>query len=514
MTQKRAFGHPDPLQDKRRVLTAIAVGNGAPPVAGEGGALENKIYLWPADGGAISTFDPDEAGLIVALAAAVSGDTVRRPSIEIALTAAISIPAGVIDYPISDGAILSFSGFGGAAITLGTGSRMYFPVVRFTATGSDAIGIEAGAEDCLVYEPDIEVSGGTVTNHAINGGHTPTANEFWQMVLRTGFGHSIAWTTTLDFTDTINDTTWHAIESWPAGFDSPITAGVFAMRQDGSELYIGAGSSIWRCTNVAAIRAAPATAPTWSAILDSSSNIGGYNPLALQNLAWWNDRLVCMMRTTQTTSYYGEYLGGSWTWYAQGFDSSVDLPITYRVAGIASGGAIDAMHVYNPATLATYFDKSCGFGAGNYQPIWRNFDPLNSDFITAWKAAAATTKIVGTSGTVLHDTGLTVKNAVGVSGANLGAQLYVVMEDGESFVSEDGATFAQQATWQAGRLLDATEVGGGGLAWVRNITPDNGEALHISLDRGATTIDKTGDLFSVLSSSAGGLTICGAALVY
>ncbi len=129
---KRAFGHPDPLQDKRRVLTSLAVGSGLPPVAGEGGALENKIYLWPTDGSTITTFDPDQAGLIAALAAAVAGDMVWLPSIEIALTSGITVGAGVVLCGISLGSILAFSGFTGTAITMAANSICDHFIFTFT----------------------------------------------------------------------------------------------------------------------------------------------------------------------------------------------------------------------------------------------------------------------------------------------------------------------------------------------------------------------------------------------
>src|SRR5512139_1293156 len=141
---KRAFGFPDPFQDARRVRTAQIYTEAISQASLPGGfALENKIYLWPADGGAISTFDADQAGLIAALAATATGDTAWLPSIAIALTTGVTVPAGVVLIGISDNAALSFSGFSGAAVTLSADSTVYGISIAIVSNGVDAIGVDA-----------------------------------------------------------------------------------------------------------------------------------------------------------------------------------------------------------------------------------------------------------------------------------------------------------------------------------------------------------------------------------
>lgn len=104
------FGKADPYYDALRVMSNQNIQGAALGDTGTGGVLENKIYLWPADGSTISTFDADESGLIAANAAAVSGDTVWLPSIPIAVTVSITVTAGVIWRGISQNSILNLTG--------------------------------------------------------------------------------------------------------------------------------------------------------------------------------------------------------------------------------------------------------------------------------------------------------------------------------------------------------------------------------------------------------------------
>lgn len=108
----KLFGLADPYYDALRVQSNQAIwpdaGGGSGSTGGTG--LENKVYLWPSDGSTITTFDPDEAGVISANTAAVSGDTVWFPSIPISLTASITVGAGVTWRGISDNSILNVAG--------------------------------------------------------------------------------------------------------------------------------------------------------------------------------------------------------------------------------------------------------------------------------------------------------------------------------------------------------------------------------------------------------------------
>lgn len=80
------------------------------------GGLENKIYLWLPDGSPLLSYAVTEAGLNDALTASREGGAITLPSMQIDLTASITIPIGVALIGLShDGSILSFSGLSAAS---------------------------------------------------------------------------------------------------------------------------------------------------------------------------------------------------------------------------------------------------------------------------------------------------------------------------------------------------------------------------------------------------------------
>ena len=508
---KRAFGTPDPLQDARRVRTAQLLGGGA---AGGGvilpSSLENKIYLWPADGGAISTYDPNQAGLIAALAAAASGDTVWLPSITISCTSAKTIPADVALAGISHNAILSFSGFHGAAIVMSAGSYLFGFSVVYVATGIDAVGIDNQQPDTRVEHMDVQVSGGTLVNIRIGRTTIAGANEVWGVYHESGIGHTLAWSGDFDFLTTGNSATWHMYQSWPGTFDGPDPQKA-AFNPDGSEFYIKQSTSIWRCTNQAAIRATPSTLPTWDQILSSGTTIdSSYHPISINAMAFWNDRLCAVVRTNRPGLYYGEYLSGVWTFDYMDIDHTGAYQVTHEYGTTLAGVALDYMDIYNPLTLGVYAALYCGFDGASRQPIWRNFDPATSQAFTVWRANGVSARLVNKSGTVLHDTGVSNQDADYVTGALLGPAVFVVMHTGELFVSEDGTTFTQRATG-LGIIHDAIKQGGGSLIKMYGAASGS-PVIALSLDRGATWNNKTGDFWS--HTSATGLAIVAGELIY
>ncbi len=172
---KRAFGTPDPLQDARRVRTAQlitdAVSNSNLPAAF---ALENKIYLWPADGGAISTFEATAVGLGEALAAATAGDTIWLPSIPIAISANITLGTYTALVGISEYAMLIFSGFSDTALTMAAGAVCHGFSLVFQSNGTTAIGIDARFSGAVIDNVSVYAFGGSSSNIAVYAGAAET----------------------------------------------------------------------------------------------------------------------------------------------------------------------------------------------------------------------------------------------------------------------------------------------------------------------------------------------------
>lgn len=89
----KSFGHPDPLQDARRVRTAQLLGN-----MDGGGEMQDpvrkRIYLW-TDEDVPQVFDADESGFAAAIDAATSGNSIELPDGDLLLADDYVVPPGV-----------------------------------------------------------------------------------------------------------------------------------------------------------------------------------------------------------------------------------------------------------------------------------------------------------------------------------------------------------------------------------------------------------------------------------
>lgn len=176
-TINKTFGVADPQYDALRVQSnqAIWPDAGGAPVGGAGG-LENKIYLWHTDGSTVDLFAPDATGLGLALAAAASGDTVWLPSIPIALTAAVTIPAGVTMRGIEQSAIISRTANSAADLVTVQGpssgiAYLSHVTINCTQNGSgDAVALLGGAGQ--IYAHDCTFNGQSTSGdgYAVNPG--------------------------------------------------------------------------------------------------------------------------------------------------------------------------------------------------------------------------------------------------------------------------------------------------------------------------------------------------------
>lgn len=148
----KLFGIADPQYDALRVFSnqALEAGPGSGST-GTGTGLLNRIYLWQPDGSPLIDYDPDEIGLGSALTAAFDGGAIALPSIQIDLTAAITIPIGVSLIGLShDGSILSFTGLNNeSAVTHSTRSTLEHLTVIVAGT-QPLIGVDARAAKAVV----------------------------------------------------------------------------------------------------------------------------------------------------------------------------------------------------------------------------------------------------------------------------------------------------------------------------------------------------------------------------
>lgn len=155
------LGQLNPIDDALRVLTLAAASPAKGDTGGSsgGGGLENKIYVWPANGSNIYVLDPDEAGIQAACAASFEGWAIILPSIQIDLTAALTLPVGVTLCGLSEeGSILSFTGLNNeSAVTLNTRSTLEHLTVTVAGT-QPLVGVDARAAKARVRHVTVNIA--------------------------------------------------------------------------------------------------------------------------------------------------------------------------------------------------------------------------------------------------------------------------------------------------------------------------------------------------------------------
>lgn len=127
------------------------------------------IILYDATNNRILEYSISEAGLTGALGAAVDGDIVWMPACSIALTAGISITAGVALVGMGDNTALTMTGVA-SGFTLGEGCILHNFKFTLTGTGANVIAVVAEASKVIISEMTIEASGGTSSNIGVTLG--------------------------------------------------------------------------------------------------------------------------------------------------------------------------------------------------------------------------------------------------------------------------------------------------------------------------------------------------------
>lgn len=482
-TINKSFGIADPQYDALRVQSNQAIypdAGGAPP--GGAGGLENKIYLWHSDGSTIDTFDADETGLNAALTGAVATDTVWLPSIPIALTAAVTVPAGVALRGISHKSIINASGFSTPAIVLSAGSI----IDSFTLNHSDGQWFDASAADSKA----LRIHG--IAARALVG-TAPTVSGIW-----VGELSAVYW---------LESGVWSKVATNPDANEIQ-WAGI---TNDGATLYVctqGVGGvstrKLYKCTNPKAV------SPTWTSILAFGDSAAGstisshfsytFGPFVINGSNLYTTSFIA-------TSYwiYGIYNGSSWTWTVVN-DANVFNPDgvgkdMHSIGNVVRDGA--------NATLETI---SGGVGYEFYM------SPVGTRYCS--RSSVTNLFIHQIGGSDLKDVGLSTAasavNETKITGAETGNQVYVVGAnsgaDGHLWLSDNGSTFTDIATWAEGWVKDDAISGGGQLIWLPINVIDAATMLRRYTRAGAVDLDLTANFWSV--AAAGAKAFKGLSLVY
>lgn len=494
------LGKSEDNYDSLKLITQ-ALGNN---VAGDGGGgvLQNHIYLWPSNGDLPSDYVPTSAGLAAALAASTSGDTIWLPSMTIALTAGITLPAGVALTAISMDALLAFSGFSGVGITCSIGSSVSGFTVTMVSNGTTAIGIEARVTDALVERMNVTASGGTVINIAVDLGadlRILQANEAW-LAGGSTLGSAeevIAWS---DDWYTGNPH-WNRV----AGALPEVTKLEWAgMASDGTTLYASFGptftlpSKLYMCANP------KGAVPVWTCILQAGTVIGPYTidtyfsytygPVVTVSDRIWVAAHIARTDFAEPNLVVLTHDGVSWT--------VIDALVINGIGaeGVGRGLVATAGLLYNaPGTLLE--NLSGGANAIGYE-FYRT---LAGAYYLSYKHGG-NLYIHGQS-TDYQNLGATSFDSdtqfTKISGAEESTWVYAVSHLGDFWASSDGSTFTNLETWKKGYSRDRARLGGGILGWTSIEFIAHGNQIgKVSSDNGATWgADLTGDWWSAVQTN-------------
>lgn len=231
----------------------------------------------------------------------------------------------------------------------------------------------------------------------------------------------------------------------------------------------------------------------------------------------WKNFLITHLTDIGDNHQYADYDGTTWFYNTPSHDMIDFTEIAYRAFISHESGS--------PSGDAHYMLRAVGSEAalsadlvynGAWSP-WQNFmSGPRYMAIAAYNGEAArhVSIIRMDTGEVLLATGQLVPTFDTIEkplrGAYAGPHLQYVDNSGAGWISDDGATFRQLATWYYGILEDAKWSGGGGLVWIPQTISANNVPTRL-YDRLGGSVDMTGNFWSILS---GGQEIFGVSLVF
>jgi hypothetical protein len=302
----------------------------------------------------------------------------------------------------------------------------------------------------------------------------------------------------------------------------------FLMASDGSMAYLhesnhddGTVDAIYKLTNIATIRATPATAPDWDVIIQRGDAITGgtIQPSFGWCFAdcWIYRNLLCIVaRSSDGNYYYAEYDGttlGSWSILPGAtYKTSLHYGHVYRgqmytgygtqyywdLRAIPGGTAIGSSFYDDVGTLGAILYQNDL--STNYAAFW---DRYSNYYIVNLLLNKTYTDSIGR-----HKSRLT--------GALRGMHLYTIDSNGKFMVAEDGYSWTRpcdtvydwggDGNYPMGMIKDAQLAGGGSLLWLRGgsqngqAVAESNEFLRISNDHGRTfPTALTGNFWSLTS---------------
>jgi hypothetical protein len=226
---------------------------------------------------------------------------------------------------------------------------------------------------------------------------------------------------------------------------------------------------------------------------------------------------------TNTGIAYGEYSGGSWTWYGPmrdfshngGNNGSTEVGVTYNAAIMTTPDGPQETFRQGRTRANVDIAASGGYGttyAYTNPAVWKNLID-NNVFIFRWdRSGDNLTGWMNLGSGAESDTWTgDVNRTITLTGAWKGTPLYTVAEDGHFWLAASGLAFVDTFTWLQGSVLDAQISGGGELWWSVKALAASNVPMRVSFDRGHTWTDHTGNIWALLSAAQ---TLRNVALIY
>lgn len=302
--------------------------------------------------------------------------------------------------------------------------------------------------------------------------------------------------------------------TWTKIGSLPITPTWFGIAKNGTTAYI--------CTSGSAAKiyatATPKT-PSWSIIAEVgtsilSTTINSYfnyvmGPFTVQGTTLYG---AAHMLAPAGACAYGSYNGTAWSW------SQMTTLGSFGPGGVGKDTYADANNHTVRAGGTNTLLETIGGSPSTSSPGYRFYRSTAGTRYVFWRTTGNVLNLhtVGGAdinlGTSNFDTNITDSN---VFGSETGAQIYVVSAAtaafGHLWLSDNGSTFTDIATWNAGWVRDATESGGGSLVWIpKDVTSSNVPTRLYNRD-GSVLRDMTGNFWSL---TTGNQTMVGMGLVY